>query len=133
MSDNFTVKDSGKRENFNTGAVRDTSDGKPRPDLISPFFLKRLGIHMGKGAKKYSAHNWAKGIPNSRCYESCMRHLMQFAMGDRTEDHLAAAAFNIMAMIHNEEVSADNVDFVEKSGAVGLVDMPVFVKVDEAI
>lgn len=37
------MHDSGKREEFCTGAVRDASKGKPRPDLISPFFEERLG------------------------------------------------------------------------------------------
>lgn len=123
----FTVKDSGERQQFSTGAVRDVSTDKPRPDLISPFFLERLGHHLGKGAKKYSAWNWAKGIPNSRCYESAMRHLMQFAQGDVDEDHLSAAAFNIMVIIHNQEVAERGIvlDDVEHGG---LCDMPLFEK-----
>ena len=28
------IKDSGEREQFNTGAVRDTQEGKPRPDFV---------------------------------------------------------------------------------------------------
>ena len=66
----FIIKDSGNRERFATGAVRDTANDKPRPDLISPFFLMRLGEHLRKGANKYTEWNWAKGIPSSRCFES---------------------------------------------------------------
>lgn len=120
----FTIKDSGKRESFAGGAVRDVADNKPRPDLISPFFMMRLGEHLRKGAVKYSTWNWAKGIPNSRCYESAMRHLMLFAQGERDEDHLAAAAFNIMVMIHNEEIAKSGAEL--DHGKTGLVDMPVF-------
>ena len=121
----FTVHDSGKREEFSTGAVRDVANLKPRPDLISPFFLMRLGTHLRKGAAKYSEWNWAKGIPSSRCYASCMRHLMAYAMGETDEDHLAAAAFNIMAIIHNEE-TAGSVRLIPPAEDGRLNDMPRF-------
>ena len=117
------LPDSGKRESFGTGAVRDDAVDKPRPDLISPFFLERLGEHMRKGAIKYSANNWAKGIPNSRCWASLQRHLMKFAQGLNDEDHLAAAAFNLMAIIHNEEVAKRGIKLRDKEG---LVDMPIY-------
>ena len=124
----FIVKDSGNRERFATGAVRDTANDKPRPDLISPFFMMRLGEHLRKGANKYTEWNWAKGIPSSRCFASCMRHLMQYAMGKRDEDHLSAAAFNIMAIIHNEETEgkAALVESGSISSARTLNDMPKF-------
>lgn len=125
MARDFVIKDSGKRESFETGAVRDISGNKPRPDLISPFFLERLGEHLRKGAEKYTVWNWAKGIPSSRCYESAMRHLMYYAQGERDEDHLAAAAFNIMAMIHNEEIERKKATL--DLSKTGMVDMPVFV------
>ena len=54
-----------------------------------------------------------------------MRHLMAFAMGQRDEDHLAAAAFNIMAMIHNEEIEG-KFRFVESTPEKQLSDMPKF-------
>ena len=124
----FIVKDSGNRERFATGAVRDTANDKPRPDLISPFFMMRLGEHLRKGANKYTEWNWAKGIPSSRCFASCMRHLMQYAMGKRDEDHLSAAAFNIMAIIHNEETEGKAA--LVETGAISSVrtlnDMPKF-------
>ena len=37
------VADSGKNQEFITGAVRDNQDNKPRPDLISPIFLIGVG------------------------------------------------------------------------------------------
>ena len=124
----FIVKDSGNRERFVTGAVRDTANDKPRPDLISPFFMMRLGEHLRKGANKYTEWNWAKGIPSSRCFASCMRHLMQYAMGKRDEDHLSAAAFNIMVIIHNEETEgkAELVESGSITSARILNDMPKF-------
>lgn len=124
MGEEFIVKDSGKRESFNTGAVRDTADDKPRPDLVSPFFLMRLGEHLRKGAVKYSEHNWEKGIPSSRCLASAHRHLAQFEMGDTDEDHLAAVAFNIMAIIHNQEVAKRGRELNVPEGTLN--DLPVY-------
>ena len=99
----FGVKDSGKRQEFATGMVRDTQDGKPRPDLISPLFMMRLGAHLLKGAVKYTEHNWAKGQPFSRALASLCRHLEQFKEGDESEDHLAAVAFGCMVLTHYQE------------------------------
>jgi len=99
------MKDSGDRQTFETGAVRDCGD-KPRPDLISPFMKERVGIWLAKGAKKYSERNWEKGIPFSRCIASLERHLMSYQQGKTDEDHLSAIVFNAMALIHYEEMIA---------------------------
>ncbi len=117
----FTVKDSGSREQFSSGAVRDTEEGKPRYDLISPWALTRLANHMARGAKKYGDRNWEKGMPRARLFSSALRHLMQAIMAanepgdpwgvvrafnntEDAEDHLSAVLFNVMAIIHFEEV-----------------------------
>lgn len=99
------MHDSGKREEFGTGAVRDSSEGKPRPDLISPHAIMREAVWMAKGAKKYGERNWEKGIPIRRCFESMFRHLLMYWLGDRTEDHLAAIRFNAGAIMHFEETT----------------------------
>lgn len=92
----MTIKDSGKRREFDSGAQRDRGDLKPRPDLIHPYFMMRFGLHMAKGAKKYSDWNWAKGMPVSEYMASAQRHIQKAMIGMADEDHLAAAAFNIM-------------------------------------
>ena len=97
------IKDSGDRQQFPTGAVRDTDTNKPRPALISPLFALRLSAWLAKGALKYSARNWEKGIPIERSFDSLLRHLMAWWSGDESEDHLAAAACNLMFIIHTEE------------------------------
>lgn len=94
------VKDSGARESWETGARRDTQDGKPRYDLIPLHPLNRLAMHYTNGAVKYGEHNWTKGLPISRFYASLFRHLIAFAEGDETEDHLAAVAWNAFAIMH---------------------------------
>jgi len=99
----FQVKDSGQREAFETGALRDTQDDKPRYDLIPIIALKRIANLYAKGAKKYGERNFEKGIPSSRYIASLMRHLFQYLEGDKEEDHAAAVCFNILGIMYNEE------------------------------
>lgn len=99
----YEMKDSGERQQFSTGAVRDTTEGKGRFDLVSPELLFRLTHWLELGAKKYSDRNWENGMPISRCMDSGMRHLTKYLDGWDDEDHLAAAVFNIMAIMHFEK------------------------------
>lgn len=97
-----TLPDSGKRQAFDTGSLRDTNDGKPRYDLISPIALKLLALHMARGAVKYGERNWELGQPVSRFYESALRHLMAVAEEEEkaAENHLAAVLYNVMGILH---------------------------------
>lgn len=105
--DEFDFKDSGQREQYEGGAVRDIRSGKGRFDLITPIALRRLAVVYEKGAGKYAPRNWEAGIPMSRCMDSALRHLNQYKEGLRDEDHLAQALWNVAAMIHFEEVRPD--------------------------
>ena len=100
------VKDSGERQEFATGSVRDPGTGKGRYDLISPIGLRRLARHYENGARKYTDRNWEKGMPVSRCLDSAIRHLYSYLGGSRDEDHLAAAAWNAFAAMHYIEECA---------------------------
>lgn len=99
----FEILDSGKRQEFSTGSVRDTQEGKGRFDLISPVALLRLARHYEGGALKYEDRNWEKGQPLSRYLASAHSHLNKYLLGSRDEDHLAAAAWNIFGLIHTED------------------------------
>lgn len=94
----YTLKDSGQRKIFETGANRDLSSGKGRFDLLPPATLRMLSVHFEKGAEKYSARNWEKGIPVSRYIDSALRHTFQFADGCDDENHLIAAIWNLICM-----------------------------------
>lgn len=99
MSD-FTVKDSGQRIDYPSGMRRDIQTGKPRYDLIDREFLRRLAIHLTKGAEKYGEENWR--LANSeeevrRFRSSAIRHLIQWLNEETDEDHMAAVAFNLAA------------------------------------
>ena len=119
------MKDSGERQQFGSGAVRDTAEDKPRPDLISPFATERLGKWLKLGAQKYAERNWEAGMPVSRCIASLYRHLMSYHQGCREEDHLSAIMFNAMAVIHYEEMVERGVLPKE------LLDMPDYMKKGE--
>lgn len=98
------VKDSGKREAFGTGAVRDTAEGKGRFDLLPAYALTRLAQHFENGARKYADENWRKGIPLRRFLDSALRHAFKYLEGQRDEDHAAAAVWNFMGLIETEEM-----------------------------
>ncbi len=104
----YATKDSGVRQEFGSGARRDTQAGKPRYDLIPPGPLKRHAELMARGAEKYDDHNWTLGMPTSRFMASAMRHLEQYRAGDREEDHLAAVAFNVYAIMFFEGTEHDD-------------------------
>ena len=96
------MMDSGKREEFNTGAVRDNGE-KPRIELISPYALIREGEWMRLGAVKYGEGNWTNGMPFVRTMGSLLRHAIYYLMGDDKEDHLAAIRTNAGFLIEFEE------------------------------
>lgn len=100
MNKDFEVKDSGVREEYESGMRRDTQEGKPDYTLIHIPFLTRLAIHLVKGAKKYGENNWK--LANSpaelkRFKKSAIRHMIQWLSEEDDEDHMAAVCFNLMA------------------------------------
>ena len=98
------MHDSGKRQKFSSGAVRDTAEDKPMLELISPYAEERLGTWLTKGSKKYKARNWELGLPFQRTFASLKRHVNKFNKGNMDEDHLAAIMCNAMFLIHYEEM-----------------------------
>src|SRR5512133_28631 len=113
LSDDFTVKDSGKRHQFNSGMVRDTAEGKT--DFLTirhgPMY-KRWAAHLTR-AKNEKYPDIAPGIPNwtqansmdewLRARESAARHFEQWLNGDDDEDHAAAVYFNINVKEYAEQ------------------------------
>lgn len=106
--DFLEIQDSGARQEFETGSVRDTQAGKGRFDLITPFAMRRLAQHYENGAKKYNERNWEKGQPIMRYLESAERHINDLKaallLGEMTEDHAAAIIWNMFGFIHTEEM-----------------------------
>ena len=90
------ILDSGNRTEFSTGALRDMHTGKGRMDLLPMTALIELSKHCEAGALKYGEHNVDKGIPQHSFCDSAMRHLVKYMRGDNDENHLVAAAWNLM-------------------------------------
>lgn len=103
MGHEFKIKDSGNRESFISGAVRDTTEGKGRYDLLPTRAIRRLAVHYENGAKKYGDDNWLKGMPMRRMAESAMRHVFKAVEGQTDEDHFIAAAWNLLGIVEYQE------------------------------
>lgn len=88
---------------FDTGAVRSTDAEGVRYDLITPIGLARLAGTYAEGARKYSDNNWLRGMPITDLLNHAIRHQYLYLSGDRSEDHLAHAAWGLFAAMHSEE------------------------------
>ena len=120
----FMIKDSGKREEFTSGMVRDIASDKMRPDLIKdgPMYLRWV-MHLTRGAIKYNARNWMKANgpeEYDRFLESLDRHYTIYYVYRRyginiedpenptkeplKEDHAAAIYFNLNGIEYMKEL-----------------------------
>ncbi len=88
---------------FHTGAKRGTDHEDCYLHLIPPEALYAYGRAFAEGAKKYGLHNWLKGFPFSVLMNHAQHHLLAYMGGDRSEDHLGHAIWNIGAMIYFQE------------------------------
>lgn len=89
--------------NFSTGAVRSGDRDAERWDLMSPIGLKALARTYAEGAAKRGAANWENGMPVTDLLNHAIGHIYDFLGGDRSEDHLAHAAWNLLGAIHSLE------------------------------
>lgn len=98
--------DSGLRNTYSNGMVRELDPSKPAFNLLLPQgipyseqMLTRFAVHMQKGALKYNSRNWELGVGTEeleRAKASAFRHFMQWVNEEQDEDHGAAVFFNIM-------------------------------------
>ena len=77
----FVIKDSGERQQFNSGMVRDTTSAKTNVSLVfdGPMFW-RWAKHLTLGSIKYVKRNWMKANGQEeleRFKESAARHFYQ--------------------------------------------------------
>ena len=93
-----------KAVKYSSGAVRSSDAEATRYDLITPIGLAAVAAACAEGAAKYGDYNWEKGTPANDMLNHAIRHLYLFLGGDRAEDHLGHAAWNVMAAIHSLEV-----------------------------
>ncbi len=97
-------------KDYQTGAVRDTG-GKGRMDLLPMSALIRISKHMEDaikpdpetGKSHYPERNWEKGLPMHTMIDSAFRHLAKYVDGMDDEDHLCAAATNLLMALWTED------------------------------
>lgn len=110
MAKDFTIKDSGKREECQSGMKREIKVGKPRFDLIIPkdqvyeeTLLYRWAMILEKGIAKYGDRDWEKADSVKdleRFKASAFRHFVQAMSNETEEDHIAAVVFNLNAIVY---------------------------------
>ena len=111
-----SIKDSGERTEFESGAVRDMHEGKGDMASLPWEAVLRLSKHYEAGAIKYKRWNYRLGIPVSSFIDSACRHLAKYQCGCDDEDHLAAAAFNILGAMLMENTMPEMVDLPMRKG-----------------
>lgn len=111
----MAILDSGERTIFPNGSQRDMHEGKG--DMVSVPWeaMLRLSKHYEEGAKKYKRWNY-RGLPVSSFLDSACRHLAKYQCGCDDEDHLAAAAFNILGAMLVENITPELQDLPLREG-----------------
>lgn len=64
--------------------------------------LDRVARIAHEGMTRYGKRNWVQGIPADNFFDHAIEHLRKWRTGDLSEDHLAKAAWNILAMMATE-------------------------------
>lgn len=82
---------------FQSGAQ--SSEKKPRYDLIPVEALRREAVRMAEGAAAHGVNNYRKGAGDEAFrldrLNHAWEHLAKYIHGDRSEDHLAAVRCNM--------------------------------------
>jgi hypothetical protein len=106
----FTVKDSGKKAQYEDGMQRDDPTGKPKFGLMWPKgvpyeeqLIYRVAMHYMHGGQKYGDRNWETSCTEKSLdahEEALWRHFTKFYAGvEDGEDHAAAIVWNINAVL----------------------------------
>ena len=88
------TKDDGTLRSFDSGATRDTSEGKLAYNgFLSPFVLRQFARYMNMNrvqsdGQLRAANNWQKGIPTDAYRESLSRHYQEFWEEVETRDKI---------------------------------------------
>lgn len=121
----FELLEGNNMKDYQTGAVRDTG-GKGRMDLLPMCALIRISKHMEDairpdpktGKPHYPERNWEKGLPIHTMIDSALRHLAKYVAGMTDEDHLCAAATNILMAMWTEENKPSMQDIPTRLGCI---------------
>jgi hypothetical protein len=87
---------------FATGAVRSADAAKFSFTSLPMVGLLALARTAGEGAEKYGRLNYLQGMPVHDLLEHTFKHLVMYNAGDRSEPHLAHAAWGLLVAIQEE-------------------------------
>lgn len=92
--------------NQKTGGEK--SEKLARYDLIPYEVLDMVAEVYGRGAEKYSAHNWRKGYDWHLSFSSLMHHAGEFWEGESFDEetgnhHLGSVVFHALALMYFEK------------------------------
>jgi len=111
----YALEDGGERMDYGEGsAIREPTTGKGDMYSLPSAAILRLSRHCELGANKYGRRNYMNGMPVSRFLDSALRHIFKYLDGTDNEDHLAAAAFNILGAMQMEMRNPDMQDIPER-------------------
>lgn len=97
------TRDSKDVRAYEGGSVRHRPLGKGLYRAMPMVALRRLAQRYEYGAIKYGkSEGYKDGLPVSDCWDSAIRHLIEYMDGDNSEDHLAACVWNCFAMMEME-------------------------------
>lgn len=134
------VKKKSKIREFDTGATRDTSEGKQEYiGFNSPLADRRFAEYMTNHRKQTDgkmrcSSNWKKGIPKEAYKESAGRHWMDIRLHwdghkvqNTLEDSLCAMRFNINGYLHEvlkEKEGKESLEsHIARRGKTGIEDI----------
>ena len=98
-----------KKKNKNIASVAIKHDEEKPPMYLLPSeSLEEIAKVLAFGAKKYSAHNWRKGMGWSRLLSAALRHLFAFVRGEDKDpetglSHLAHAGCCVLFLLWYEQ------------------------------
>lgn len=108
----------------NTGAKRGTDMGSLPLHMLPIDALHAWAAAFAEGTAKYGENNWLLGFKVSGLIDHALEHLFKHTAGDRSEDHLGHALWNIGTAIYmtkhrpelDDILTKEKIDGIESDG-----------------
>lgn len=113
------------KDTYKTGATRHSDGNSERYDLIPPVVLKRESKIWAEGALHHPSDivegegNWKQGLPKASTIQHLLKHLNDWRLGDRNEDHLAKVRWGIGVLMYFEEYGNPADGTIETAKLIG--------------
>lgn len=94
-----------------SGLLREDKTAKPDFTYVGMVYssIARIMQRFMMGEAKYARGNWRECEDILTYQQSAVRHLMQYLNGQTDEDHIAAAATNLIILMDLEELKRDGI------------------------